>query len=78
MVLLPQTDFAAAAGTAERLRACVAGSDVGDRLGVTVSLGVASYSGPDQRSALLKRLDDALYRAKEEGRNCVRTLSEVE
>lgn len=78
MVLLPQTDLAAAAGTAERLRARVAGSDAGDGLGITASLGVASCRDPDQRSALLKRLDDALYRAKEEGRNRVRTLSEAE
>lgn len=38
---------------------------------ITVSLGVTTNSGAEERSALLRRLDDALYRAKFNGRNCV-------
>lgn len=41
-------------------------------LRVTISVGVATTSGPDDSAELLlKRADDALYRAKKEGRNRV-------
>jgi len=77
MVLLPQTELAAATQTAERLRAHIAGG--GDNaIHCTASLGVASCNGPEQRFAVLKRLDDALYRAKEDGRNRVHTLPGAE
>ena len=37
---------------------------------VTVSIGVAGYEGMgDRASDILKRADQALYRAKHEGRN---------
>ena len=78
MVLLPQTDLAAAARLAERLRARIAEADAHGWIGCTASLGVAACNGPDHRSAVLKRLDDALYRAKEHGRDRVYTLDEAE
>lgn len=79
MVLLPQTELAAATQTAERLRARIAQAGGGDNtIHCTASLGVASCNGPEQRSAVMKRLDDALYRAKEDGRNRVYTLAEAE
>ncbi|KZY99994.1 hypothetical protein A3746_18235 [Oleibacter sp. HI0075] len=38
---------------------------------VTVSIGAAELSDHDENfNDLLKRADDALYRAKENGRNC--------
>lgn len=76
MVLLPQTDVAAATRLAERLRARMTGTDQGGGPSCTASLGVAACAGQYHRAALLKRLDDALYRAKENGRNRVHTLSE--
>ena len=40
---------------------------------VTVSIGIAELNTEDSDfSALLKRADDALYRAKEAGRNCTK------
>ena len=42
------------------------------RLSVTVSIGVADYTGSDPSpDAVLKRADQALYRAKSGGRNRV-------
>ncbi|MFP4079054.1 MAG: diguanylate cyclase domain-containing protein [Ectothiorhodospira sp.] len=36
---------------------------------ITLSLGVANFREGDSRKHLLRRADDALYRAKENGRN---------
>jgi len=41
-------------------------------LAVTVSLGVASLKGNENGQILFERADNALYKAKSEGRNCVR------
>jgi diguanylate cyclase (GGDEF)-like protein len=70
----------AAGDTAERvaeaLRAAVADLPVGTRAGalpVTISLGTAELGPDDDVVALLARADEALYRAKSDGRNRVRT-----
>ena len=48
-------------------------SDGRSHLSVTVSGGVAEYLPGEDLSSLIARADDALYRAKASGRNCVRT-----
>jgi diguanylate cyclase (GGDEF)-like protein/PAS domain S-box-containing protein len=75
-ILLPETDGQQAAEVAERLRRVVAENpvilDSGTKLQVTVSIGVASLdSSVANIDILLNRADDALYRAKETGRNKV-------
>lgn len=74
-VLLPETDAAEALGVAERLRLAIAGSDVqskGGKFRVTASIGVATLSPLDQEpDHLIKAADQALFRAKSRGRNCV-------
>jgi len=77
LVVMPETDLANATAVAERLRAAVAKElfavrSSGDKLAVTISVGVAAIiAGSDHRDRLLKRADDALYSAKSAGRNCV-------
>lgn len=71
MVLLPGNDAEAAARVAESIRAQVAGFDFPEVGQVTVSLGVAVFHAGEPRSDLLRRVDEALYRAKREGRNRV-------
>lgn len=39
---------------------------------VTVSIGVATYHAGDSRKRLVARADQAMYKAKEEGRNRVK------
>jgi len=38
---------------------------------MTVSMGVSIYKGKETKESLLKRVDNALYEAKESGRNKV-------
>jgi two-component system cell cycle response regulator len=77
VVIMPDTPLAAAERIAERIRLHVAGSPfrvAGGReiLSVTISIGVAATKGSgDTPEQLLKRADEALYEAKETGRNRV-------
>ena len=63
--------------TAERIRQAVENHDFGgdqsNPVKVTVSQGLTSYPSPgiEQRSDLLAKADEALYEAKEQGRNMV-------
>jgi diguanylate cyclase (GGDEF)-like protein len=78
-VVLQQTGREGAIELAERLRSKVEALAVRwhDRdLRVTWSFGIAIYQaggGPVKRSQLFEAADRALYRAKGDGRNCVRT-----
>jgi len=71
MVLLPETDCEGAAVTGERIRQAVQDGEFGMPEPITVSLSVTEYIPGELRAVLMKRLDDELYRAKENGRNRV-------
>jgi two-component system cell cycle response regulator len=77
VVAMPDTDAALAMLVGERLRERIANdpfltSDGAGSIAVTVSIGVASLiSDDDTPEALLKRADEALYKAKRDGRNRV-------
>jgi diguanylate cyclase (GGDEF)-like protein len=74
-VLLPQTDIAGAEKLAERLREAVELrplAEAQDRpVVVTSSFGVAAFPDADSPAALFGAADEALYRAKRAGKNCV-------
>ncbi len=82
-LLLPQTPHEHAVDLANRMCAGVARKVVvagpkGERVGVTASLGVATFPGHAQSAAeLVSMADEALYYAKRSGRNQVRTAEEV-
>lgn len=73
LALLPDTDAAGAVLVAERLRRAIRGIDIPAAGGPgTASVGVACLEAADASSAdLLRRADQALYRAKEAGRDRV-------
>ena len=76
LCVLPDCDVAGALEVAERMRSAVADSKVATAAGdvaITVSIGVATMSRDEVTSLpeLLQRADRALYRAKQNGRNCV-------
>ena len=79
VVLLPDAPLAAAAAAAERLCRSISATPVpatgqDDGLGVTVSIGVATaIASQEDLEDLIRRGDQALYAAKDAGRNRVMT-----
>ena len=78
VILLPETSLPGAMSFAERVRAGVAAhefAEESDPLSVTVSVGVATITGEEEIDSeeVLARADAALYRAKQDGRNLVRS-----
>lgn len=82
-VILPETPLAGAAVVAESIRAFFAQATLkhvgtSKKLGkITVSLGVAFYRQGESAEAFIHRADQALYFAKNNGRNRVATESDL-
>lgn len=78
VVVMPETPLPMALVVAERLRSVIAEKpiEVAEpkvELPITISIGVAMTRGASETPAsLLRRADEALYAAKNGGRNCVR------
>jgi diguanylate cyclase (GGDEF)-like protein len=74
---LPETDIVGAAELGERIRSRIAGKAIsldrgGEKVKLTVSIGVAGTPDhPRDPHALVEIADQALYRAKREGKNRV-------
>lgn len=64
LILLPETDSTKACEVAERIRKTVAAEKA-----ITVSLGVSTFKPGMHREELIQKADDALYKAKQAGRN---------
>jgi len=77
VVVMPETDLAIATMVAERLRRRIASEPFSIDEGkaaveITISVGLATRTSNDDTAAnILKRADQALYRAKRDGRNRV-------
>ena len=81
LVLLPETPLHGARRVAETLRREIAERPVpwsGEGLTVTASFGLAqTMPGEVNVHAVIARAHQALYRAKDDGRNCVRIAAET-
>ena len=79
VVFLPGIAAAQAAGVADRLRESISSlvvySDEKQPVRFTVSVGVSSSEVSDNIDMLIKTADEALYRAKKNGRNRVEVFS---
>jgi diguanylate cyclase (GGDEF)-like protein len=72
VVMLTDTDLEGASVIAERIRADIESHAIAygmEVLNVTASLGVSTLVGNDSVESLTKRADDAMYKAKKQGRN---------
>jgi diguanylate cyclase (GGDEF)-like protein len=75
VILAPGTDDGMAYRAAERLRNAIEQVEFDDIGTVTCSFGVAQFVYGDSEETLISRADDALYRAKLNGRNRVELAS---
>ncbi|HEX4675061.1 MAG TPA: diguanylate cyclase [Steroidobacteraceae bacterium] len=77
VMLLVGTDAAQAAMTADKIRAGIENMGFhfhNKPVAVTASCGITTFRGDDTPDTIFDRADRALYRAKDGGRNCCRTL----
>jgi diguanylate cyclase (GGDEF)-like protein len=71
LVINPETDREGSFALAEKLRSVISSHHFGEAGEKTISLGVATLHGDEREESLLQRADQALYRAKNGGRNRV-------
>lgn len=72
IVLLPDTIISYAAILAENIREELNSIYIGEVGKITASIGVSNYFDSDSVDTTIKKADDLMYKAKSEGRNCVR------
>ena len=73
MILLPETSLEYSTQLAEKLRKDIANNTLSSAISdkITVSFGVTSLRKDDEKKIFLKRVDEALYEAKNTGRDKV-------
>ena len=78
IIILPKTNLSSAWVVAERLRTIIEKTEMKDSAGnvfaITVSQGLAGWERDEDATSLISRADEALYKAKEKGRNRVQIL----
>ncbi len=76
VVLSPQSSVDGVSAMADKLRAAIADQVFNEVRNVTASFGIAMYEPGDDAASLLKKADEALYKAKQNGRNRVEAVIE--
>lgn len=72
--LIPATDLDSTLAIAEKLRSATEKITLPPVGHIAASFGVTQFDDSDQVESFIKRADDALYLAKNKGRNCVEVL----
>ena len=75
IIVMPKTDMSSAKVVAERIRETIKAAEMKDSEGnvfsITVSQGLAEWVSGEDENAMISCADDALYKAKENGRDRV-------
>jgi diguanylate cyclase (GGDEF)-like protein/PAS domain S-box-containing protein len=71
VIILAETDKKQAYVLAERIRTGIEKFNFNKAAKITISCGVAEFKKEDTKNTLIKRADDAMYKAKRNGRNRV-------
>jgi len=74
VVLVPTASIENTEKLANKIREDLSTHDMGDNLKITASFGITKIKQGDTLEDAIKRADDALYKAKNSGRNCVKIL----
>ena len=73
ILLSPSSEAKAIEGFAQRVRREVAGMEIAGLPPLTISVGITRFPLYEPFDETVKRADEALYTAKSQGRNCVRS-----
>jgi diguanylate cyclase (GGDEF)-like protein len=76
VILLPETTVTNALTLADDLRESLSNIEVEDVGKITASFGVVEFSPGDTAKTIIQKADQMMYKAKEDGRNCVRYMQE--
>lgn len=68
-ILLPETDLVKAKKITSRLRSKIKSDKILKKHGITISGGLTQYKKGDTKKKFKKRADEALYKAKQSGRD---------
>ena len=71
LIICPGIGTSSAQSLAEKLRVIIEKTDFAPASGLTASFGVTEYLENDQKDVIVSRADNALYSAKDSGRNKV-------
>ena len=71
VILLPHTELNGALLLAEKLRIIIENSSILPQQKITSSFGVGIYTNKESQTSFFEKIDNALYLAKANGRNCV-------
>lgn len=74
LVICPETSASGASSLAEKIRAVIESRDFRNAGKKTASFGVTSYKDDKNIESLIKRADEALYTAKNNGKNRVQLV----
>ncbi len=74
LILLTDSSLGQALDYAENVRYAIEKEGIGRKVGFTCSFGVAQYLDGESFTDLCNRADSAMYRAKNQGRNCICTI----